>query len=525
MNTIASLSAILNELPFPILSRSVKDLTITGVVADNRKVQPGMAFVAIKGETVDAHRFIPDAVTRGAAAIIGTEPDIQIGVPYIQVADSRLALPYLSAGFFGYPARKMTMIGITGTDGKTTTTNLVFSILGAAGLRAGMVSTVNAVIGNEVFDTGFHVTTPEAPDTQRYLAMMVDAGLTHAVFETTSHGWAQHRVEACEFDIGVLTNITHEHLNDHGSFENYRLAKARLFQSLQETHIKVQGNPKLAVLNFDDSSYAFMHTVCLQLNNVNEITYSLAGETNLLARDIQYRQKGLDFIAVVDGKEIPIHSALEGAYNVSNILAAIGATQIGLRIPAQAVQDGIAKLSGIPGRMEHIDLGQDFTAIVDFAHTPNALLRTLETARQMTNGRVIVVFGSAGLRDRQKRIMMAEIAVQLADLTILTAEDPRTESLAEILDEMALSAHRHGGIEGKNFVRIQDRGAAIQYAVDYAAPGDLVIACGKGHEQSMCFGETEYSWDDRTAMRAALAARLGTTGPAMPYLPTQDSTN
>ncbi|HMD87913.1 MAG TPA: UDP-N-acetylmuramoyl-L-alanyl-D-glutamate--2,6-diaminopimelate ligase, partial [Anaerolineaceae bacterium] len=377
---------------------------------------------------------------------------------------------------------------------------------------------LNAVIGDEILDTGFHVTTPEAPDVQRYLARMVDAGLTHVVIESTSHGLAQQRVTGCEFDIGIVTNITHEHLDYHGSYEAYRAAKARLLTGLAQTNEKRQGNPRLAVLNKDDQSYDYLN----KLTTVRQVSYGLYPEADVWAEDIHQDATGLHFNVRGSGLNLRINSGLVGYYNVSNCLAAISATAIGLETPANAIEAGIAALRGVPGRMERIELGQDFLAIVDFAHTPNALRVTLETALKMTTGRVLVVFGSAGLRDRQKRRMMAEISAQLADVTILTAEDPRTESLDAILAEMSDSARSQGALEGQTFWRVSDRGEAIRLAIQMAEPGDVVVACGKGHEQSMCFGEIEYAWDDRRAMRAALAERLGIEGPPMPYLPTQD---
>jgi UDP-N-acetylmuramoyl-L-alanyl-D-glutamate--2,6-diaminopimelate ligase len=383
-----------------------------------------------------------------------------------------------------------------------------------------MISTVNAVIGEQVLDTGFHVTTPEPVDVQRYLAMMVMSGLTHAVLETTSHGWAQHRVDGCEFDVAVVTNITHEHLDEHGSLENYRRAKARLFQSLAETREKSQGNPRAAVLNKDDSSFAFLKEICANLPGVRILDYGIPPGPWASARDVKYDQKGSSFKVFHGGYEVPISARLVGAYNISNILAAFTATVGALGIPAEAAGKGIVSLEGIPGRMEAIDLGQDFLAYVDFAHTPNALRRTLETAREMTPGKVIVAFGAAGLRDRQKRRMMAECAVELADLAVFTAEDPRSESLEAILAEMACGAELKGGVEGKSFWRVPDRGEAIRKAIALAQPGDIVLACGKGHEQSMCFGTLEYAWDDRVAIRAALAEYLGVPGPEMPVLPT-----
>lgn len=491
-------------------------LEITGIVFDSRRVEPGFLFVALQGFSMDGHRYISDAVQCGAAAVVGMQPLADVGVPYIHVEDSRKALAYLAAAWHGFPARSLTVIGVTGTDGKTTTTNLINQILVQAGIRTGMISTVNAVIGSREVDTGFHVTTPDAPDVQAYLAEMVKAGLTHAVLETTSHGLAQQRVEACEFDIAVVTNITHEHLDFHGSYENYRAAKARLFEYLAETAPKAQGNPRLAVLNRDDSSYGYLSSI----PGKEQVTYSLKPGADLWADDIVYSPQGIRFTAVGKDFRQPVFSKLVGAFNISNILAAMSATIYGLNIDPQTAAKGIASLEAVPGRMERIDLGQNFTAIVDFAHTPNALAVALQAVRQMTGGKVIAVFGSAGLRDRAKRRMMAKVSIGLADLTVLTAEDPRTESLDDILAEMADAAVSKDGVEGRNFWRVPDRGEAIRQAIHLAKPGDLVVACGKGHEQSMCFGETEYAWDDRTAMRAALAEFLKKDGPAMPVLPT-----
>jgi UDP-N-acetylmuramoyl-L-alanyl-D-glutamate--2,6-diaminopimelate ligase len=560
------LRKIFAEIPFPFAPASLPETAIAGIALDSRLVRPGYLFVAMKGESADGHDFIPGAIANGAAAVAGAREVDGLAVPYIQLEDPRRALSYLSAGFYDWPGRKLTVIGVTGTDGKTTTTNLIHKILQAAGFKAGMISTVNAVIGDEVLDTGFHVTTPDAQDVQRYLARMVAAGLTHAVLETTSHGWAQHRVDACEFDVGVVTNITHEHLDQHGSYENYRAAKARLFTCLEQTLPKPQGNPRLAVINRDDRSFDFLD----EFIKVRKVSYGLRPGADVRAADIEYDPRGIRFIAVGPDLRVAIKSNLVGAYNVSNCLAALGAAVYGLGIDPRVAAQGIAALEGVPGRMERIDLGQDFTAIVDFAHTPNALKVTLEAARKMLtaeiaaraeknvgdsansvrdltlspsavraersasedeagretgvreNPRVIAVFGSAGLRDREKRRMMAETSAGLADLTVLTAEDPRTESLDGILEEMAAGAKSKGGREGLTFWRVPDRGEAIRFAVRLARPGDIVLACGKGHEQSMCFGKLEHMWDDRVAMRAALSELLGRQGPRMPYLPTRD---
>ncbi len=337
------------------------------------------------------------------------------------------------------------------------------------------------------------------------------------MLETTSHGLAQYRVDACEFDLGVVTNITHEHLDQHGSYENYQAAKARLFTSLEKTRSKPQGNPRLAVLNKDDRSYEYLS----RLVSGPQCSYGLDSSADIWAENLEYSPHGLRFEAVGQDFRLPIASSLLGAFNVSNCLAAASAALRGLNIDSPAISQGIASMPGIPGRMEQVDLGQPFTAIVDFAHTPNALRIAIETVRKLTQKRVIVIFGSAGLRDREKRRMMAEVAAELADVSLLTAEDPRTESLDEILEEMARGAHNRGGVEEKTFFRVPDRGDAIRMGVRLAQTGDVVMACGKGHEQSMCFGTIEYPWDDRTAMRAALSELIGVDGPQMPYLPTK----
>ena len=359
-----TLRKILSEFPFPYETSTTADSEITGITLDSRAVEPGYLFVAEKGVSVDGHDYIPDAIARGASAIVGERAVEGLSVPYVHLQDSRRALTWLSAAYYDWPGRKLTVVGVTGTDGKTTTTNLIFQILRAAGMRPGMVSTVNAVIGERVLDTGFHVTTPDAHDVQRYLAEMVEAGLTHAILETTSHGWAQHRVDACEFDIGVVTNITHEHLDQHGSYENYRAAKARLFETLEQTTPKKQGNPRLAVLNRDDCSYDYLR----QMTRVNQVSYGLRAGAELRAADVAMNTSGTSFSAAGPGFRVDVRTSLVGEYNVSNCLAALGAAVIGLNVDPEDAARGIAALERVPGRMERIDLGQDFTAVVDFAH-------------------------------------------------------------------------------------------------------------------------------------------------------------
>ena len=515
------LSQLISALPHGAFPPG-EDPEITGVTQDSRRVKPGMLFVACTGGTADGHLFIPRAVEAGAAAVVGERGQGAEGVPYIRVADSRRALGLLSAAWFSFPSRSLVLIGVTGTDGKTTTVSLIFSILRKAGFRAGMIGTVGAVIGGQELDTGFHVTTPDSPALQEYLARMVAAGLTHCVMEVTSHGLAQQRVAGCDFDFAAVTNITHEHLDYHGTFETYRAVKAGLFSELGTAPLKASVKTRVAALNADDPSFDFLR----RQTAVRVITYGRRGKADLSARDVRLSADGLRMTIQLPELELPLKSNLRGEYNADNILAALAICILGMGIDPQTAVNGVAEMPGVPGRWEPIDLGQDFQAIVDFAHTPNSLRHVLEDAHAMTaeGGRVIAVFGAAGLRDREKRRLMAATGVALADLTVLTAEDPRTEKLEDILEEMAAGARSRGGVEGKNFVRIPDRGEALRFAVRSARKGDVVLACGKGHEQSMCFGEVEYPWDDRQAMRAVLAERLSVAGPELPPLPTSLST-
>jgi len=525
---LSQLVAALPSLDTPPQS----DPDITLITTDSRQVIPGAVFVAYPGVSVDGHRFIPNAIERGAVTIVGERdlgelaiPNSEIRIPnYLQVRDGREAFAWLNAAWHGFPARQLIMIGVTGTDGKTTTSNLIHAILTAAGIKAGLISTVNAMIGDRVLDTGLHTTTPDANDVQRYLAEMVDAGMTHCVLETTSHGLAQHRVAACEFDLAVVTNITHEHLDVHGSLEAYRAAKGMLFTSLAAAVDK--GLRKAAILNSDDSSNVYLRDwierSAQSMRQPEIITYAIKQPAHWNAIDIDYRADAIHFNALSHGRPIGIATPLVGEFNVSNCLAAIAATVDGLGVDPQAARSGIAALPGIPGRMERINEGQNFAAIVDFAHTPNALDRSIAAARIMTEGQVIVAFGCAGLRDREKRTLMGEVAGRAADRIIVTAEDPRTESLDEIMAVTAQALIAQGRVEGVDFWRVPDRGAALAFACSLAKAGDVVMACGKGHEQSMCFGEIEYPWDDREALRAALH---GSPLKTLPTAPKERSAN
>lgn len=484
------------------------EVDIERIVSDSRQAQAGSLFVAVPGLHVDGHRYIPDAIRRGAAAIAGERPfhelePLPAGVPYVRVNEARLALARLAAAFHDYPARRMRMIGVTGTDGKTTTTNLIYTILTQAGVPAGMISTVNARIGQNVYDTGLHTTTPEALEVQGYLAEMVAAGCQAAVLETTSHGLAQHRVSACEFDMAVVTNITHEHLDYHGTYEAYREAKAMLFWELSRSQRKA-GIPKVSILNADDSSYTFLRAIPADIH----VTYGVEAAADVRAEGIVCTAQETRFVAITPHGRFPVRSSLVGAYNVHNILAAIAAS-VAQGFPVEPIQAGIEAMRGLIGRMEPMDMGQPFKVIIDFAHTPNALRNALAVARQMTAGRLTVVFGCAGLRDVQKRPLMGRIAAEWADRTILTAEDPRTEDLHEINAQIIAGYRQAGRPIDDNLLQIDDRAEAIQRAIDLAEPGDLVLITGKGHERSLCIGTVELPWSDHEAVRNALRKRLG----------------
>ena len=514
------------------------DIYYSDITLDSRKVKPGSLYVAVQGANTDGHSYIPSAIQNGACAVIGTNDlTTELSVPYIQVEDARLAMAWAAAALYSFPSNDLVVIGVTGTDGKTTTSTFMYNILIEAGFKSSLISTLSAVINGKEIDTGFHVTTPESPDIQRYLAQMRDEGVTHTVIEVTSHGLSQKRVAAIDFDIAIVTNITHEHLDYHKSIEEYFAAKAILFRSLGQHKRSTQ---PLAVLNYDDHlSYKFLDG----LTKVRKICYSSQGEEAVSKASLKKMITSPDGIQAdvlfrdlpdkSEDRTVTVRSKLIGSYNNANILAAMTAAIYGLKISPEVAAQGIFRVATISGRMEMINLGQNFTAIVDFAHTPNALSVALDSARAMLppsdditrqSNRVIVIYGSAGLRDREKRRMMPVVSVEKADITILTAEDPRTEPLDDILREMSDEALLNGATKGEDLFIEPDRANAIRLGLSLARPGDIVMSCGKGHEQSMCFDTTEYAWDDRTAMRAALSEKLGIAGPSMPYLPTSEKT-
>lgn len=490
------------------------DRPVSNIVEHTGDVIDGSLFVARVRTGTDGHPYIGQAIEAGAKTVVGERSAAELDRPippdvtYLQVADSAEAMAWLSAAYFDFPGEQLRIVGITGTNGKTTTSDILFAILQTAGLRVGLISTIRAVFGDVEEPTGLHVTTPGAFQLQGYLRRMVEAGLTHCIIETTSHGLAQHRVTAIPFEFGLITNLTHEHIDYHGSFELYMEAKQRLFEIVGE---HPAGH---AILNSDDEHFAQFAAI----KTPQQTTYGRRLKPDGNRPDVHTLGTGEGvepicfdlFLPGLDGP-LPIQSQLLGPFNVSNMLCA-AATAHHLGVPAAQIGRGLAGVSGVSGRMEPIDEGQPFKVIVDFAHTPDALENAIEAGLRLVDqtapepGKVIAVFGSAGKRDIEKRRLMAELSVKRAQVTILTAEDPRTEPLEDILEMMAAGCRVQGGIEGVDFWRVPDRGKAIYMALTLASPYDVVLICGKGHEQSMCFGTTEYPWDDRDATRTALRA-------------------
>ncbi len=461
---------------------SIEDIEISGIAYDSREVGPGGLFVAVPGFHTDGRKFLAEAVQRGAVVAIG-EPLQQEALsslpPYIEVNDIRIALANLACAYYGYPAQQLCTIGVTGTDGKTTTCNLISAIFEAAGLQTGLMTTANFRISGQEWENATRQSTLEALEVQQYLRRMLDADVTHAVIEATSHGLELQRVRGCNFDVGVVTNITHEHLDFHKTLDNYRRAKARLFEMLEPGRDKGLGIQPAAILNRDDVSYDILKPYC---------------RVPILSTR---------FHVLLPDSELMIETQLVGRFNVSNCLAAI-TTAYSQGIRPAAIAEGLAHVKGISGRMESINEGQPYSVIVDYAHTPDSLEKVLATLRPLTAGRLMVVFGSAGERDIQKRPIMGRIAAQMADFFVITDEDPREEDRTRILQEIAHGAEVVGKRQGRDFLCIADRTQAIAAAFAQARAGDTILLAGKGHEQSIIVGRQKVSWDDRRVAREEL---------------------
>jgi UDP-N-acetylmuramoyl-L-alanyl-D-glutamate--2,6-diaminopimelate ligase len=479
------------------------DVDITGLSYDSRQIQAGGLFIAVPGFHTDGWRFLADAAQRGAIIALGEtlpqETLSSLPLPYLEVQDVRVALANLACAFYNYPANQLCTIGVTGTDGKTTTSNLISAIFETAGLQTGLMTTANFRISGQEWENDTRQSTLEALEVQQYLHRMLTAGVTHAIIEATSHGLELQRVRGCNFDVGVVTNITHEHLDFHGTIAQYRRAKARLFEMLDLNRDKGLNIYPTAILNRDDVCYEVLKPYC----HAPILDYGIDQAASVRAIDIQLDAHRTRFRVLLPNADFMIETRLVGHFNVSNCLAAIAAAH-SQGVPPADITQGLAQVKGITGRMESINEGQPFTVIVDYAHTPDSLQKVLSTLRPLTAGRLMVVFGSAGERDVQKRPIMGRIAAQMTDFFVITDEDPREEDRLKILREIAEGAEAIGKRQGRDYLCIADRTEAIAIAFSHAQPGDTVLLAGKGHEQSIIIGRQKLPWDDRQAARDEL---------------------
>ena len=474
------------------------DIDITGVAFDSRRVRPGDVFVAVQEANRDGHEFILDAVRRGAAAVVAERAlEAPVAVPLVVVQGSKRALAYLADAFYGQPSRHLRLIGVTGTDGKTTTCQLTAHLLRQSGITTGFLTTVAFNFGQEAEDNRTRQSTLESADIQAALRRMLEQGCTAAVLEATSHALALERVTACAFDTAIVTNVTHEHLDFHGTWEGYLAAKAHLLELVAESAASKAGQ-KTVILNRDDRSYPLLHgRVALA-----ELSYGLQC-ADVSAERIAQSASGMGFRLCTPWGNADIHTSLVGQFNVYNCLAAATAALVE-GAPLDSVAGGLASARAVSGRMERIDQGQPYQVIVDYAHTADSLEKVLGVLRPATVGKLIAVFGSAGERDREKRPAMGTVAAHLADYAVFTNEDPRREDAAAILDEIAAGARAAGGEYGRSFTCIVDRRAAVAHAFAQAREGDTVLLAGKGHEQCMFVGEEKLPWDDRVVARELL---------------------
>ena len=479
---------------------------VTAVTYNSAEVGPGTCFVAIRGRRADGHAYIGDALARGASLIVGEDAapaDFPADRTYLRVANSRQEMGSVAAALYDHPTRAMEVIGVTGTDGKTTTTNLLDAILSADGRRTGLMSTVDFKIGATRWPNNSRFTTLEAPEVQGMLARMRDEGVRTAIVETTSSGLALRRVWGVEYDIAVVTNITSEHLEVHGTLENYRRAKAMLFEAVDPQRVKPLPFPvaRVCVLNADDSSFEYLKPFC----RAPIISYGIDHAASVMAMEIELGSSGTRFLLrLPDGGEREIRTPLVARFNVYNCLAAL-AVGYAQGIPVDVMAGALERFAGVSGRMERIDNGQPFAVIVDYAHTADSLAKVLDVLRPVTPGRLIVVFGSAGDRDRVKRPEMGAVAARKADFAVITDEDPREEDAMSILREIAAGAETAGASEHARYVCVVGRREGIAAAFRMARAGDTVLLAGKGHEQSIVIGREKAPWDDRTVAREELA--------------------
>ncbi|TAN43633.1 MAG: UDP-N-acetylmuramoyl-L-alanyl-D-glutamate--2,6-diaminopimelate ligase [Nitrospirae bacterium] len=459
---------------------------ITGMTDDSRTLVPGGLFVAVNGEHADGHGFVADAVKKGAAAVLYERPEAAVpaqenpAVVFVRVADSRAALAAAAANFYGRPSETLQVIGITGTNGKTTTSYIIKAILEAWGRKVGLIGTIQYMIGSEVYAASH--TTPGPVKFQGLLREMLQAGCSHVITEVSSHALAQRRVDGTLFRTVIFTNLTRDHLDFHDTMEGYYHAKERLFTEL------LNGSG-YAVINADDDYGRRLQQCCKNLH-----TYGLSAGSDLMATKIENLPEGLRFKVLHNGKEHAVVSPLIGLPNVYNILAAMGAA-LSSGMPMDLILEGIRGSGTVPGRFEQIEAGQPFLAVIDYAHTEDALERLIYTARGLASGKIITVFGCGGNRDRGKRPRMGAVATRLSDFVIITSDNPRSERPEEIIREIEAGAVR------KNYMTEPDRKEAIRRGVMMAGRGDVLLVAGKGHEDYQEAAGQRYAFSDREVLQ------------------------
>ena len=470
-----TLHDLVRDLPGAEL-RGEGDVLVSSVCYRSDDARPGALFFCVPGSSADGHTFAGDAVSRGATAIV-VDRRLDLDVPQVDVPDVRAAMGPISAAFYGRPADAMTVVGVTGTNGKTTTTFLLEAIFRADGRTPGVIGTTGIRIDGR--PEPFPRTTPEAPDLQRLIAGMADEGVTAVAMEVSSHGLDQHRVDGIRYSVAVFTNLTQDHLDYHPSMQEYFLAKARLFTPAMSDS---------AVVNLDDEHGRSLAASGLAASGLPTMTFGLAPDADVRATEVESTAEGIAFLA--DG--VPIRSALRGSFNVENALAAF-ATARSLGIDGRIAADAISSVRGVPGRVEAVEVGQGFLVMVDYAHTPDSVENVLRAARSLAQGRLIVVLGAGGDRDRAKRPLMGRAATANADLAIVTSDNPRSEDPLAIIAEITPGAEQGGG----RFVVEPDRRAAIRLAMEEASSGDVVVIAGKGHETYQELGDRTIAFDDR----------------------------
>jgi UDP-N-acetylmuramoyl-L-alanyl-D-glutamate--2,6-diaminopimelate ligase len=468
---------------------------------DSRRAKPGALFVAVPGRHHDGHDYLEQAVEAGAAAVL-VQADRRskwagLAVPALAVLDTRRALAEAATAFFGQPALKLTVVGVTGTDGKTSLCHLIAHLLESAGESVGLMSTAeNRAAGRLLADTG-RFTTPEPPEVQSLLAQMVEVGCRYAVLEATSHGLAQHRLAGCEFNLAVMTNVGKDHMDFHRSREEYLAAKGHLFQMLDEAAEK--GVARTAVLNADDPAYRYFQS----LTGARVVTYGLAASADITAVDVRPEGWGTRFRLRTLIGEMDVRVGQPGAFNVAN---AVGAAAAGLALGLNlaSIARGLESWPGAPGRMERVDEGQPFKVVVDFAHAPDSLQRVLGELRTGSRGHVIAVFGCIGERDRDRRYAMGQVAAKLADYTYVTDDNPYSEDRDVILTEIARGLREASRREGHDFAVVPDRREAIAQALAMAVDEDVVLLAGKGHEREVVLADGSYECHDGEVARRVL---------------------